>query len=432
MGEYLYYQIFNGNSLLNVRTPFDTAKATIGRIQTIQISHPLNAGKVKREIASREGFPVDDPTTALYFVAGDDTPAEDSQMIAFAGDAQFGSDSTHPIAVIFQGNPTPSTDKSSTTDLSGGWSIEENISGRPMFRGILVLVMRSATTFDGFVQQSNVSAGGAYSSFPVSNGSIVDGKVEWTLGGAGWGGNANNLISRLPHRFVCAMGDNNIYYQIFNDDGVINVKAPFDSNDATLGRIPLNQIPPPRNVANLKRVIAKREGLQVTSTTSLFFSLNDATAAEDDQMIAFSSEGRFGGDLQDPIGINFQGTTNSTKQNSNTDLAGGWSIDERNAGTPMFRGTLNITMTSATTFEGFGSQTNVSVNGAASFPFRVINGRIVEGAQVEWTTIGYNNSAADSWRVGATLDPGGKSMSGSVNRLSGNTIDVPDCTYRRL
>ncbi|KAF9524371.1 hypothetical protein CPB83DRAFT_897996 [Crepidotus variabilis] len=193
MGDkYIYYQIFNDNGALDVKTPVDASDSTTGRIHTNQITPPRNAGNLKRIIAKREGFPVD-PNTALFFKTDDEAPAEDNQMIGFSSEAQFGGDKENPIGVVFQGDVNPSSKPSSSTNLSGGWSIEENVDGHPMFRGILVLVMRSATTFDGFCQQSNVYAGGSYMSFPISNGNIVDGNVEWTTGGAGWG-NTNNVV----------------------------------------------------------------------------------------------------------------------------------------------------------------------------------------------------------------------------------------------
>ncbi|KIJ96623.1 hypothetical protein K443DRAFT_106943 [Laccaria amethystina LaAM-08-1] len=52
-----------------------------------------------------------------------------------------------------------------------------------------------------------------------------------------------------------------IYYRVYDEEGEVISKAPFDESDTFLGRIDTLSVPPPRIVASLKARIMKVEGI---------------------------------------------------------------------------------------------------------------------------------------------------------------------------
>ncbi|KAJ7083546.1 hypothetical protein C8R44DRAFT_822348 [Mycena epipterygia] len=63
-----------------------------------------------------------------------------------------------------------------------------------------------------------------------------------------------------------------VYYRVYTPDGAIPSKSAFDSNDPFVGRIAARSVPPPHNVASLKRCFVNAEKLSdpASSRTVLY------------------------------------------------------------------------------------------------------------------------------------------------------------------
>ena len=98
-----------------------------------------------------------------------------------------------------------------------------------------------------------------------------------------------------------------VYYRVFNDDGAIPVKEPYDAADNTLGRIHADSVPLPHNVASIKHSIASQEGLPDHYSPSLYLSTNDKNPARDDESVNISNSMAPGWSPGRPMGLMIAG-----------------------------------------------------------------------------------------------------------------------------
>lgn len=107
-----------------------------------------------------------------------------------------------------------------------------------------------------------------------------------------------------------------VYYRVYDQDGILNSKGAFNNTDATLGRVAIDSITPPRNVRSIKHRIAKQEGLANHSSISVTRDLDtDEPPAEDDDHLDLGGHWLYGETPKHPIGI----ITSTPEENGSDD-----------------------------------------------------------------------------------------------------------------
>ena len=100
IGFAVYYRVYSSEGDEKAKTSFDETDSSLGRINSLFVAPPHNAGSLKACIAKFEGL-----VNALYkdvelFEGVDsDAPMSDTDVISFQGDTYPGSDEDDPVAL---------------------------------------------------------------------------------------------------------------------------------------------------------------------------------------------------------------------------------------------------------------------------------------------------------------------------------------------
>ncbi|EDQ99237.1 uncharacterized protein LACBIDRAFT_335221 [Laccaria bicolor S238N-H82] len=117
----------------------------------------------------------------------------------------------------------------------------------------------------------------------------------------------NKLIENPDSHEMCY-----IYYHVYGEEGKVNLRAPFDKRDISLGCIDTLSITPPRTVASLKSRIVNVEGTS-NQEIQLFEDTNGEVLMNDADHLPLFSE-TFSGCLEaDPLAVVYVSKTPSSR-----------------------------------------------------------------------------------------------------------------------
>ena len=101
VGFAVYYRVYSSEGDEKAKTSFDETDSSLGRINSLFVAPPHNAGSLKACIAKFEGL-----LNAIYkdmelFEGVDsDAPMSDTDVISFQGGTHPGSDEGDPVALV--------------------------------------------------------------------------------------------------------------------------------------------------------------------------------------------------------------------------------------------------------------------------------------------------------------------------------------------
>ena len=98
IGFAVYYRVYSSDGDEKAKTSFDEADSSLGRINTLFIAPPHNAGSLKACIARVEGLVY--KGMELFEDVNSDAAMSDTDVISFQGDTYPGSDEGDPVAVV--------------------------------------------------------------------------------------------------------------------------------------------------------------------------------------------------------------------------------------------------------------------------------------------------------------------------------------------
>ncbi|EDR03584.1 uncharacterized protein LACBIDRAFT_307071 [Laccaria bicolor S238N-H82] len=97
--HYVYYRVYSSEGDEKAKTSFDETDSSLGRINSLSVAPPHNAGSLKACIAKFEGL-----VNALYMELFQDVDSDaamgDTDVISFQGDTYPGSNQGNPVAAI--------------------------------------------------------------------------------------------------------------------------------------------------------------------------------------------------------------------------------------------------------------------------------------------------------------------------------------------
>ncbi|KIK02378.1 hypothetical protein K443DRAFT_677620 [Laccaria amethystina LaAM-08-1] len=99
--NYVYYRVYSSEGDEKAKTSFDETDSSLGRINTLFIAPPHNAGSLKACIAKVEGLanaPYKD--MELFEDVNSDAAMNDTDVISFQGDTYPGSNEGDPVALV--------------------------------------------------------------------------------------------------------------------------------------------------------------------------------------------------------------------------------------------------------------------------------------------------------------------------------------------
>ena len=109
------------------------------------------------------------------------------------------------------------------------------------------------------------------------------------------------LSKNRPHEI-------SVYYRVYDDDGEIVSKTPFDENNPSLRRVNTLSVPPPHTLSSLKNRIIISEDLS-GHNVQLFEEECSESAMNDSDTLTFLSD-TFPGFTEDlPIAITYESET---------------------------------------------------------------------------------------------------------------------------
>jgi hypothetical protein len=125
---------------------------------------------------------------------------------------------------------------------------------------------------------------------------------------------ADRLPSRIPSELrhskryqellhiLIALTINLVYYQIYKKHGAVTSKQPASSDDAYIGRISVDAVPPPHTATSIMRCISKIETLEMSAQSQLFTSISSKSPiGEGHVSILTSDPSRPGCTAEDPM-----------------------------------------------------------------------------------------------------------------------------------
>jgi hypothetical protein len=80
-----------------------------------------------------------------------------------------------------------------------------------------------------------------------------------------------------------------VYYQIFSSGSALPIQQPAFNDDLFIGRVIAIRVPPPHTAVNIKKYLARYEGL--TQQIDLFVNPSDPGPVEDDVYVNITAEG---------------------------------------------------------------------------------------------------------------------------------------------
>jgi hypothetical protein len=101
IGFAVYYRVYSSEGDEKAKTSFDETDSSLGRINTLFIAPPHNAGSLKACIAKVEGLanaPYKD--MELFEDVNSDAAMNDTDVISFQGDTYPGSNEGDPVALV--------------------------------------------------------------------------------------------------------------------------------------------------------------------------------------------------------------------------------------------------------------------------------------------------------------------------------------------
>ena len=85
--------------------------------------------------------------------------------------------------------------------------------------------------------------------------------------------------------------DGQVYYRLYDEDGLLRCQHPLQNDDSGLGRISVVQIPPPHIVKSIKRALRKAEKIPESCVIALYVDIEGESELDDDIRIPISGSG---------------------------------------------------------------------------------------------------------------------------------------------
>ena len=118
IGFAVYYRVYSSEGDEKAKTSFDDTDSSLGRINTLFIAPPHNAGSLKACIAKVEGLvnaPYNLQDMELFEGVDSDAAMSDTDVISFQGDTYPGSDEGDPVALVNATSNTGADQKAEPT-----------------------------------------------------------------------------------------------------------------------------------------------------------------------------------------------------------------------------------------------------------------------------------------------------------------------------
>jgi hypothetical protein len=107
-----------------------------------------------------------------------------------------------------------------------------------------------------------------------------------------------------------------VYYRIYSENGVVEVRNPTTPEDPFLGRALATQIPPPHTAANIKRYLSRRDHLISKGGSTLFETLYSPFAFDDSEFLDLKNPTGLGSSPDYPVALAMLGELDITPKDS--------------------------------------------------------------------------------------------------------------------